>query len=293
MSRRPSHGKTQTQTHHDNHPHRSVHRLGRFSMPRALSCPSAGAWSRRQRSPFHAPSRAPMRLIVIGYGESDWTLPGRYTHTTDVGLIVNGPRQAAELGSLLERVLHGRSPAVVAPRRRAIETAALALPERPAMIDTLAPEYDFGGYEGLAIEQIRLPAPGWIIWHVSSRHGKSTADIGNRADAVLHAHGKNCPRPVVHVTHGHFARILAARALGLAAEQGRLFGAPLPRCRFRWSMITTMNGASHSGIWIRPCSPPTARPGSRYRLRHVPMARTDFPPSRRPSPTAAAPPRRG
>ncbi len=70
-----------------------------------------------------------MRLIIVRHGETDWTLSGRYTGTTDVGLTANGHREAAELAPLLEQVLYGQSCAVSSPRRRATDTAALALPQ--------------------------------------------------------------------------------------------------------------------------------------------------------------------
>ncbi len=66
-------------------------------------------------------------------------------------------------------------------------------------------------------------APGWNIWHDGCPHGESTDNVGRRADAFLDAHVVRCAGPVVVVTHGHRSRILAARALGLDAENGRLF----------------------------------------------------------------------
>lgn len=187
-----------------------------------------------------------MRLIILRHGGTDWTRTGRYTGTTDVGLTAKGRRQAAEVAPLLEHVLHGQSPAVVSsPRHRATDTAALALPGRPITIDPLAAEYDYGDYEGLTSAQIRLLAPGWNIWRDGCPHGESTADVGARADAVLHAHAENEPRPVVVVTHGHLSRILAARALRLAPEDGRLFASAPASV----SVIEDHHGERCIGLW--------------------------------------------
>lgn len=164
-----------------------------------------------------------MRLVIVRHGETEWSLAGRYTGTTDVGLTANGRQQAASLPSILDRVLHGqRAMLVSSPRQRATETAALALPAHRATSDPLVAEYDYGDYDGLTTEQIDQLAPGWNIWRDGCPYGESTADVGRRADAFLHAHAENDTQPVVAVTHGHFSRILAARALRLAPADGRL-----------------------------------------------------------------------
>ncbi len=187
-----------------------------------------------------------MRLIIVRHGETGWTLSGRYTGTTDVALTANGRREATELAPLLERVLHGQSCTVVSsPRHRATDTAALALPGRHPTIDPLVAEYDYGDYEGLTTDQIRLLAPGWNIWRDGCPHGESTTGVGTRADAVLHAHAENSTQPVVVVTHGHFSRILAARALGLAAVDGRLFASAPASV----SVIEDHHGERCIGLW--------------------------------------------
>ncbi len=54
-----------------------------------------------------------------------------------------------------------------------------------------------------------------------------------------------CVEPVVVVTHGHFSRILAARALGLAAENGRLFAS----LTASMSVIEDYHGERCIGRW--------------------------------------------
>ncbi|HZW45587.1 MAG TPA: histidine phosphatase family protein [Dermatophilaceae bacterium] len=187
-----------------------------------------------------------MRLIIVRHGETDWTLAGRYTGATDVLLTASGRREAASLPPLLEHLLGGQSPVVVSsPRQRATETAALALPQRDLIIDPLVAEYDYGDYEGLTGEQIRRRAPGWDIWRDGCPHGESTADVGARADAFLRTTVENCAGPLIVLTHGHFSRILAARALGIAAEYGRLF-ASVPASV---SLIEDHHGERCLGLW--------------------------------------------
>jgi broad specificity phosphatase PhoE len=131
------------------------------------------------------------------------------------------------------------------PRRRATGTAVIALPGHYATIDPLLGEYDYGDYEGLTAEQIAQLAPDWDIWRDGCPNGESTADVGQRADAFLHSHASSSTHPVVVVTHGHFSRILAARALGLAPEFGRLFASSTAAV----SLIEDHHGERCVGLW--------------------------------------------
>ena len=187
-----------------------------------------------------------MRSVIVRHGETDWTLAGRYTGATEVLLTANGRRQATSIPLLLDHVLDGQSPVLVSsPRRRAIETATLALPDRDPTIDPLVAEFDYGDYEGLTGEQIRRRAPGWDIWRDGCPHGESTADVGMRADEFLRTPVAQCTGPLIVVTHGHFSRILAARTLGLAPEYGRLF-ASIPASV---SLIEDHDGERCIGLW--------------------------------------------
>ena len=187
-----------------------------------------------------------MKLVIVRHGGTEWTLSGRYTGTTDLPLTPNGRRQAALLAPVVERVLAGDNAlAFSSPRRRATATAALALPCRPITVDPLVAEYHYGDYEGLTDDQIRLLAPGWDIWRDGCPNGESTDDVGVRADTFLGAHVVRCAEPVVVVTHGHFSRILAARALGLGAENGRLFASVTASI----SVIEDYHGERCIGRW--------------------------------------------
>ena len=205
-----------------------------------------------------------MRLVIVRHGETDWTLTGRLTGTTEVGLTANGRAQAAALGSLLERVLHGECAAgISSPRKRATETAALALPAHPMRIEPLVAEYDYGDYEGLTEEEVRQLAPGWDIWRDGCPSGESTPEVGRRADDFLHAYAQNGTQPVLVVTHGHFSRILAARALGLPPKHGRLFASSTAAL----SLIEDHHGERCVGLWnvdpalLTDAADPTAHPG--------------------------------
>jgi broad specificity phosphatase PhoE len=193
-----------------------------------------------------------MKLVIVRHGDTEWTVSRRYTGSTDLPLTRHGDAQAAALAPLLERLLSAQTVLVFSsPLRRATTTAALAMPGWLVTVNPLVAEYDYGDYEGLTEEQIDQLAPGWDIWRDGCPHGESTSAVGARADAFLDAYAFDCAETVVVVTHGHCSRILAARALGLAAENGRLFASVTAsisviedyygqRCIGRWNLDTAL-----------------------------------------------------
>ena len=165
-------------------------------------------------------------LILIRHGETEWSRTGRHTGRTDVPLTDAGLAAAARLAPALA----GRplAAAFSSPASRARVTAELA--GLAARVDPDLQEWDYGGYEGLTSAQIGASRPGWSLWRDgiipgdAAHPGETVEQVGARADAVLNrvralvAHGD-----VALVAHGHLLRVLTARWLGLAADDGRLF----------------------------------------------------------------------
>ena len=103
-----------------------------------------------------------MELVIVRHGETEWTITGRFTGTTEVPLTADGRRQVVSLHRILSGVLKGRSPVVLSsPRVRARETAGLALPDSHALVDPLLAEFDYGTYEGLTPTEVADRRPGW------------------------------------------------------------------------------------------------------------------------------------
>ncbi|MFE7612125.1 histidine phosphatase family protein [Streptomyces celluloflavus] len=171
-------------------------------------------------------------LILIRHGQTEWSLSGRHAGRTDFPLTEAGEAAAASLAPRLAR----RRPVAVfsSPLSRAMRTAELAglTGVRP---DPDLMEWDYGGYEGLTAAQIQGRRPGWDLWRDgvipgdAAHPGEELRQVAARTDAVL-----DRVRPlladgdVALVAHGHLARVLTVRWLGLDASAGRLLGHPHP-----------------------------------------------------------------
>ncbi|MEU8984183.1 histidine phosphatase family protein [Streptomyces sp. NPDC048309] len=168
-------------------------------------------------------------LLLVRHGETEWSLSGRHTGSTDVPLTDKGREQARRLAPLIAR--HHLATAFVSPMRRARETASLA-GVGGAVVDADLSEWDYGGYEGITTVEIHRSRPDWFLFTDGvtagppEHPGETPDEIGARAERMLAkidaalAEGEGS---VLVVSHGHFLRVLTARRLGLPAEAGALF----------------------------------------------------------------------
>jgi probable phosphoglycerate mutase len=159
-------------------------------------------------------------LWLIRHGETEWSLSGAHTGSTDIPLTDAGRANAAAIG----RHLAGRRFALVlvSPLMRARETCRLAGQDGAARIEPNLVEWDYGDYEGRTTAQIQADHPSWSLWTDGVPHGETVDEVAVRADAVI-ARAVAVDGDVALFAHGHILRILAARWLALSPENGRLF----------------------------------------------------------------------
>lgn len=161
-----------------------------------------------------------LQVYVIRHGETEWSLSGRHTGRTDIGLTANGEVQARALMRRLRNVTFAR--VFTSPSLRARQTCDLAgLGARSERDPDLA-EWDYGDYEGERSADIRLKRPGWTVWKDGCPHGETVAAICVRADRLIERLAR-LDRNVALFTHGEFGAALAARWIGLPIIDGERF----------------------------------------------------------------------
>ena len=156
-------------------------------------------------------------ILLARHGETQWSLSGQHTGTTDLPMTDNGREQARALGARLrERDL---AAVLSSPMSRALETCRLAgladrCEERPDLV-----EWEYGDYEGITTAEIRETVPGWTVWTHSTPGGESPEQVGARVDRVIDELA-GAEGDVAVFAHGHVLRVLGARWIGLEAQNG-------------------------------------------------------------------------
>ena len=169
---------------------------------------------------------APVTIVLVRHGETEWSAAGKHTSTTDVPLLESGRRDAERLRERLagrelrarpHRPLHTR-----AGDRRAGRARGLA------EVDEDLAEFDYGEYEGLTTLEIREARPGWSVWVDGAPGGETAEQVGARADRVIER-ALAAGGDVAVFAHGHLLRVLGARYLDL--RRATAASSPSPRVR--------------------------------------------------------------
>jgi broad specificity phosphatase PhoE len=159
-------------------------------------------------------------VCLIRHGETEWSLHGRHTGTTDIPLTENGRKVARQWKPVASEQTFAL--VLTSPMKRARETCELAGLGRRAEIDNDLREWNYGEYEGLTTEQIHAQRPSWMIFTDGCPSGESPDEIQSRIDRVI-KRVRAVEGNVVLFAHGHFLRSFGARWLGLRVEEGRFF----------------------------------------------------------------------
>ncbi|CCC08733.1 hypothetical protein SMACR_06797 [Sordaria macrospora] len=157
------------------------------------------------------------RVFIIRHGETEWSLDGRHTGSTDIPLTANGEKRVKATGKALigaDRLIVPKKLAhvYVSPRKRAQRTFELlslgfqgplpwghhgeceskAVPcDAKVEVTEDIREWDYGDYEGITSPQIREKRkeqgldPKWDIWTDGCPGGESPAEVNERCDRLI------------------------------------------------------------------------------------------------------------
>jgi len=112
------------------------------------------------------------RVFIARHGETEWSLNGRHTGTTDLALTANGKKRMQKTGEAMVGEDRLICPDLLlqvycSPRKRAMQTLELlGLPKQvPAEVTDSLSEWDYGKYEGLKTAEIKQRAgEDWDMW---------------------------------------------------------------------------------------------------------------------------------
>jgi probable phosphoglycerate mutase len=161
---------------------------------------------------------APLRLYLIRHGETEWSLSGQHTGTSDIALTAHGEDEARALAPWLRDRSFVR--VLCSPRQRARRTAELAGLGAAAETAPDLAEWDYGEYEGKRSAEIKQTRPGWNIFSDGCPGGESPAEVAARADRLIGAVA-GLDGTVALFSHGHFSSVLATRWIGLPVIEGQ------------------------------------------------------------------------
>ena len=161
-----------------------------------------------------------MNVFAIRHGETEWSLSGKHTGSTDIPLTDHGRRLAERMRPVLARNFSGL--ALCSPMQRARETCELAGFGQNMAVDPDLAEWDYGEYEGMTPKEIHEVKPGWLIFRDGCPGGETPEQVGARVDRVI-ARTRALDRDILLFAHGHVLRVLGARWIGLPPGGGQHF----------------------------------------------------------------------
>lgn len=183
----------------------------------------------------------PLKIHLIRHGETEWSLSGQHTGSTDIALTPHGEAQARGLAQRLNGVKFTHI--FTSPRRRAQQTYALSGLTLASEVEPDLAEWDYGDYEGQRSVDIRAARPGWNLFRDGCPNGESPTQVCERADRLI-VRLRSLSGNVALFTHGHLGSVLAARWIGLPMVNAQ----NLPLVTASLSVLSI--AANHAGVSV-------------------------------------------
>ncbi len=163
---------------------------------------------------------APLAVVLVRHGATEWSAAGRHTGRTDVPLSAEGRTEAARLkGVLMSVIPPGPVHVFTSPLARAADTCAIVMPGAQPVVSDALVEWDYGSIEGRTTEEVRRANPAWDLFEDGTPDGESLSQVVARCHSfVAKVERVAAGGTVVAFTHGHVSRVLTTQLLGWPAS---------------------------------------------------------------------------
>ena len=163
-----------------------------------------------------------MKLYLIRHGQSEGNARGVYCGQADYPLTEQGREEARSAAPLLQHITFDQ--VYASPLQRAVETAALAIPDYKAQIDERLKEISVGSLTGKPVKQTikELGEPFAMHrknWDFTSYGGENYAMMMDRASSFLRDVEKSGAQNVAAVCHAGMCYALLCAALGCEIDR--------------------------------------------------------------------------
>ncbi len=162
----------------------------------------------------------PLRIYLVRHGETEWSLSGQYTGSTDIPLTAKGEAAARKLGLRLRSIPFTR--VLTSPLQRAQQTCVLAGVSPVAEIEPDLGEWGYGDYEGRTPADIYESSPDWNLFRDGAPHGETPEEVSVRVDRFI-VRLRLLEGNVALFSHGHIGRVIVARWIDLSIRQAQGF----------------------------------------------------------------------
>ena len=148
-----------------------------------------------------------MKLYVLRHGETNENITGIMQGNMETVLNEVGRKQAE---SVRQKINDANIDLVISsPKKRAVETAEIAAPNIPIILDDRVPSRNHGEFEGMQRNQVNLQDYWNIKLNKQFEKAESMGEIFNRVSSLLNDISINYSnKTVLLVTHSGIARVL-------------------------------------------------------------------------------------
>lgn len=158
-------------------------------------------------------------LLILRHGETEWNRAGRMQGRLDSPLTELGRTQARRQGAILTTFGVSGWTVYGSPAGRVRQTANMALPGWPVVLDERLREIDLGSWNGMLRRDIAASVPHLfetddLRWYDHAPDGEGLQALHLRVAGFL----ADVTGPSVVFTHGITSRVMRCVAMGLPLD---------------------------------------------------------------------------